>query len=111
MSRRMTDGGELAHQVVDDLAAERWHEAYQSTSRRFRQKMDEAAFQRFVQESPPLAGPVRQISFNVLLASGNGTTHFEGSGQAPKGGIWLLLVAEDETLKVDRIALGDKTVP
>lgn len=109
-SRVQADGTALSTRFVNDLRAGRWHEAHQATTRRFRQKMDEASFERFVKESPPLDAPVAPVQFSVAIASGD-TKRVDARGSAPKGGAWLLLVSEDGTLKVDRIALGDRLTP
>jgi hypothetical protein len=111
LGRGLMDGSTVSAQFVSDLRAERWREAYQSTSRRFRQQMDEASFERFVKKSPPIHGPDTPIKFNIVLVSGGASVTVNGAESAPKGGVWLLLVDEEGTLKVDRLALGEKAVP
>ena len=111
MGRGLMDGSTVSAKFVSDLRAERWHEAYQSTTRRFRQRMDESSFARFVKESPSTNGPDTPIKFNMMLSSGRATVTVNGAESAPIGGVWLLLVGEDGTLKVDRLALGEKAVP
>jgi len=107
--RGLTDGGAVSAKFVSDLRAGRWHEAYQSTSRRFRQRMDEGSFKRFVKESPPMKGPDPPIKFFVLLGVPSVTV--SGAESAPKGEVRLLLVGEEGALKVDRLALGERTAP
>jgi hypothetical protein len=104
-------GSTVSVQFVSDLRAERWHEANQSPSRRFRQQMDEASLKRFVKESPPINGTNTPIKFNVVLVSGGASVTFGEAEPAPKSGVLLLLIGEEGTLKVDRLASGDKAVP
>ncbi|HKI16457.1 MAG TPA: hypothetical protein VKA15_01175 [Isosphaeraceae bacterium] len=73
--------------------------------------MDEASFKRFVKESSPINGPDTPIKFNIMLVSGGASVTVNGAESAPTGGVWLLLVGEEGTLKVDRLASGDKAVP
>jgi hypothetical protein len=107
--RGLADGGAVSAKFVSDLRAGRWHEAYQSTSRRFRQRMDAGSFKRFVKESPPIKGPVPPIKFFLVFGAPSVTV--SGAESAPKGGVWLLLVGEEGALKVDRLALGERTAP
>jgi hypothetical protein len=109
LSRSMQDAGSAAARFVEYLRAERWHEAYQSTSHAFQQKLDEASFVRFVKEGPPLNTPDTSINFN--FGFGTPGTSITSSGVAPKGGVWVGLVSEQGAVKVDRMALGDRTAP
>jgi hypothetical protein len=111
IGRGLMDGTKVSAGFVADLRAKRWDEAYQHTSKGFRQRVDEASFERLVKDSPALKGPNTSINFNVLMTSGGASITFNGGGVAPKGGVWLLLVGEEGTLKVDRMALEDKTIP
>jgi hypothetical protein len=108
LGQGLADGAQVSVRFVGHLRAGRWHEAYQATSRGFRQKMDEASFTRFVKEAPPIKAPNTPININVV--QGNVTVSSEGV-KAPEGGVWLLLIGEDGGLKVEKFAVGDKTAP
>jgi hypothetical protein len=84
MSRGMLDGGNVSTDFVGDLNAQRWHEAYQRTSRAFQRMVDEAAFERVLKDAPAIMGPYTSINFNVALTSGGGSITFNGTGAAPR---------------------------
>jgi hypothetical protein len=111
MARGLEDGGAVSARFVSDLRARRWHEAYQSTSGRFRRQMDEASLQRFVEEGPPLKGPDTPFKFSVMQGPDGASITINGGGSAPDGGVWLLLIGEEGALRVDRLSLGGKTAP
>ena len=109
-SRLKADGTAISNRFVNDLRFGRWHEAYQATTRRFRQTMHEASLERFVQESPPLDDPVAPVQFIVAIPSGT-SGKVDAWGSSPKDGAWVSLVSEHGTLNVDRIAIGDRLTP
>jgi hypothetical protein len=111
ITRGVADGGTVSMDFLGDLKAQRWHEAYQRTSRAFQVKVNEAAFEQSLKDAPALNSPYTSISFNVLMTTGGGSITFNGTGQVPKGGMWLLLTGEDGTLKIDRLSVDDKSLP
>jgi hypothetical protein len=111
MSRAIAGGKAVSAQFVDHLRAARWHDAYQLTSRTLRRRMDEAALETLVKESPPLEGPPTRVSFNLLMTPGDSPSTSNRAGSVPAGGAWVLLVNEDGAIKVDRFALGERTAP
>ena len=111
MSRAIADGKAVAAQFVDHLRAERWHDAYQLTSRTLRRRMDQAALETLVKDSPPLEGPPTRVSFNFLMTPGDSLSTSDRAGSVPAGGAWVLLVNENGAIKVDRFVLGKRTAP
>jgi hypothetical protein len=111
MSRAIASGKAVSAQFVDHLRTERWHDAYQLTSRTLRRRMDEAALEALVKVSPPLEGPPTPVSFNFLMTPGGSSTTPDRARSAPVGGAWILLVNENGAIKVDRFALGKRTPP
>jgi hypothetical protein len=111
LSRAIAGGRAVSAQFVDHLRAERWHDAYQLTSLTLRRRMDQAALETLVKESPPLDGPPTRVSFNFLMTPGDSSTTPDRARSAPVGGAWVLLVNENGAIKVDRFVLGKRTAP
>jgi hypothetical protein len=64
-----------------------------------------------LEDSPAIKGPNTSVKVDLMLTSGGGSITFDGAGSAPKERVWLLVIDEDGTLKIDRMSLENKTLP
>jgi hypothetical protein len=127
IANEIKNAGEFSNQFVGNLSEQRLSAAYQSTSKMFKQQVDEERFTKLVKGHPALKGDLLWIHFSKNGAPGNSTVRTTGDvmrnnaekqvtvnikqGDAANSNVSLVLVDEDGVLKVDQLVLGSDKAP
>jgi hypothetical protein len=129
LGTEFSNGAAFSQQFIADLGEDRLENAYQATSKSFKQQMTEERFDTFVRRHPGVNDGTVHIDFVLSKKSASGTVSASGNvtststritpgqgsvsfdkNKSPRK-VKLMIVDENGALKVDRLELGEDKAP